>query len=103
MAERTKVSARADPQRTPTSANVPAIVQNDFDFMIATPLTRPPPPAQVSTAISVCAFEEDVCLGRHHLPPSPLEDSRQMTGECLLTLRHKLITSIWIVVLGPVP
>src|SRR5262245_34227909 len=61
MAERTKVSARAVPQRTPTSANVPAIVQNDFDFMIATPLTQPPPPAQV-TAISVRAFEEDVCV-----------------------------------------
>src|SRR5262249_45342473 len=59
MAERTKVSARADPQRTPTNANVPAIVQNDFDFMIATPLyattaahllcpSSPLPPSQPS-------------------------------------------------------
>jgi hypothetical protein len=32
-------------------------VQNDFDFMIATPLTQPPPPAQVSAAIPARAFK----------------------------------------------
>jgi hypothetical protein len=33
-------------------------VQNDFDFMIATLLTQPLPPAQVSAAIPPRAFQE---------------------------------------------